>query len=191
MFIFFVLICVVRLILQLPILNIYNKCQDVNLTSPVYFIHGGKCHTVPNQKIDVNAVMSNLFVFDSRCDILEGALIYRVQRRWHIEPDELRGTELLVTWHVDHAEESHVRALLIEHNEELDWNEDKLRVLHQKCWQPLDAWVDPIGNNWLLHNLPVLATSVKIMNGGYRWDISISEGMEDNVKRPLWIDAER
>jgi hypothetical protein len=79
---FSVLICVVSLALQSPVLlNIHNQCQGINLTSPVYFIHGGRWPIAPDQAIDVNAVMQNPIEFDAKQNILEGALVYRIQRK--------------------------------------------------------------------------------------------------------------
>jgi hypothetical protein len=100
--IFSVLICVVRLALQLPTLNIHNLCQGINLTSPVYFTHGGRWNVVLDQEIGVDTVMRNRLEFNSKHDILEGALVYKVQRKQHIESDEfiqdgLKDIELLVT----------------------------------------------------------------------------------------------
>jgi hypothetical protein len=188
---FSVLICVVSHALQSPVsLNIHNRCQDINLTSPVYFICGGGWNVAPEQEIDVNAVMSNRLEFDSGQDVLEGALVYRVQRK-HAESaqDGTRHIQLLVAWHVDHTEGLYVRELLVEHDRELD--EDKLMKLHQKCWQSLNALVSPIGCNWLLNDAMVLTATIKAMNGGCRWDIFISEGESDSIKRPLWIDTDR
>jgi hypothetical protein len=82
-----------------------------------------------------------------------------------------------------------VRALLVEHDGELD--EDKLRKLYRKYWHSLNELVDPIRSNWLLNDATVLSTTVVVMNGGYRWDIFISEGIKENLETPLWIDAER
>jgi hypothetical protein len=33
--------------------------------------------------------------------------------------------------------------------------------------------------------------TVKTMNEDHRWDIFITKGVKDNVKRPLWINAKR
>jgi hypothetical protein len=189
-----VLICV-SLVLQSPVsLNIHNQCQDINLTSPVYFIHGGKWHVVPDQEIDVDAIMRSRLEFDSGQDILEGILVYKIQRQ-HAKSDEFvqdksKNIQLLVAWHAEHTKGLHVRALLIEHDKEFNWDEDKLRELHQKCWCPLDAWANPTGSNWKLDDATMLTTTIKVMNGDYRWDISISEE-GDGIERPLWIDAER
>jgi hypothetical protein len=143
----YVLIYAVSLTLQSPIsLNIRNRCQGINLTFPVYFIHGGRWHVAPDQEIDFNAVMQNCLEFDVGQDILEGTLVYRIQRK-HTESvqDGSKRTHLLVAWHVERTRGLHVRALLIEHDNELD--EDKLRRLHQKYWHSLGAWVNPIASN--------------------------------------------
>jgi hypothetical protein len=194
MLMFSLLICVVSLVLQSPIsLNIHNQCKDIKLTSPVYFIHGGIWHTVPDHTIDVDAIMRNQLEFDSGQDILDGILLYKIQRQ-HTESDKLvqaesKNIQLLVAWHVEPTKELNVCALLIEHDKEFD--EDKLKRLHQKYWYLLDAWVNPVGINWLLNDTTMLETTIKVMNGGYRWDIFISGGVESIPRRPLWIDTER
>jgi hypothetical protein len=175
-------------------LNIYRRCQDINLTSPVYFTNGGRWNVAPDQEIDVNAVMRNRIEFDSRQDILKGILTYRIHRQ-HTESDQSVQNEskciwLLVVWR-ECTEGLHVHALLVEHDRELDWDENKLRELYQKCWYSLNAWINPTRNNWLLDDAVVLKTAIKVMNGGHRWNIFISEGSNDNTRKPLWIDVER
>jgi hypothetical protein len=196
MLIFSILICVSSLALQsLVSLNIHNQYQDIDLASPVYFTNGGRWNVAPDQEMDVNTVMRNHIEFDSRQDILEGILTYRIHRH-HTESDQSvqdksKRIWLLVVWCVEYTKGLDVRALLVEHDKDLEWDEDKLRWLHQKCWHPLNAWINPTRNNWLLDDGAVLETTSKVMNGGHRWDISISEGDNDNVMRPLWIDVER
>jgi hypothetical protein len=191
MTIFYVLIYIVSLTLQLPVsLNIRNQCQGINLTSPVYFIHGGGWYAVPDQKINVNAVMGSYLEFDSGQDILEGTLAYRIQKKYvGSAQDESKHVWLLVAWHIEHKNGLNVRTLLVEHGKKLD--KDKLRKLHQRYWHLLDAQIDPIGSNWFLDDATVLTTSVKLMSEGYRWDIFITEGIKHNVERPFWIDAKR
>jgi hypothetical protein len=157
-------------------------------------MHGGRWHVVPGSEIDVDSVMSSHFKFDPEQDILEGALVYRIQRRQYGESDnsvqdESKYIQLLIDWRVEHTSELYVRALLVEPDKELD--EDKLRVLHQKYWYLLKARVNPIKNNLLLNDAIVLTVAVKAMNGGYRWDIHITKGVSHNVKRPIWIDTAR
>jgi hypothetical protein len=196
MSIFSVLIYIVSLVLySLLSLNIHNQCEDIHLSSPVYFIHGGKWRVLPDQEIVFNAVMQNCLEFDSGQNILNGVLVYKIQRQ-HTKSNKLIQSEskciqLLVAWHVDHTEKLCVRVLLVEHDEEFNWDEDKLRLLHQKCWHLLDTLVKPIGSNWLLRDTTLLATTAETMNDGYGWDIFISEGMKDNVRRPFWMNAAR
>jgi hypothetical protein len=187
-----VLIRVTSLVLRSPIsLKIHNQSKDIHLTSPVNFIRGGEWHAVPDQGIDVNAIMRNCIELDYGQGILEGALIYKIQRKDTVSDqssqNESKYTQLLVAWRVEHTKELVVRGLLVEHDGKLD--EDKLRQLYQKCWHLFDTWVDPIKNGWLLNDGKELKTEVKAMNGGYRWDISISEEVEYDDKRPLWIDT--
>jgi hypothetical protein len=192
--VFYVLICIVSFTLQSPILlNIHNQSQVINMTSPIHFIHGGRWSVIPDQEIDVNAIMRNYIEFDSGQDIVKGALIYSIQRQY-AESDipiqnESKSVQLLVAWHVECTKEPHIRALLVEHDGELD--EDKLRHLHQKYWQSIKAWVNPIGSDWLLDDATVLKTTVKMANEGYRWNVFITEEEKNSIMRPLWIDAER
>jgi hypothetical protein len=153
----------------------------------------GRWHVVPDQEIDVDTVMRNCIEFSSRQDILEGALVYRIQRK-HAEydrpaQDRSKCIQLLVAWHVEHTKELHMRALLIEHDGELD--EDKLRQVYQKYWHSLDTLVNSTEMNWLLDDATMLETKIKAMNGDYRWDIFISEGSKYYAKRPLWLDTTR
>jgi hypothetical protein len=175
MSIFYVLICIVSLALQsLVSLNIHNWCQDIHLISPIYFMHGGEWHVEPDREIDVDAVMSNRIEFDVRRDILEGALVYRVQRQ-HIEPaqDKSKHIWLLVAWNGKHTKGLHVRAFLVEHNKQLD--EDRLKKLYQKRRPLLKTQTNTTKSNWTLNDATVLKAAIKVTNGGYRWDIFVSK----------------
>jgi hypothetical protein len=146
--------------------------------------------------MDDVAIMKNYLEFDSGHDILEGALVYRIQRKQHTKSDGFtqdgsKIIQILVTWRIEYTEGLHVCALLVEYDKEFNLNEDKLRGLYQKYWYVLKGRLNPIGINWLLDDETVLKTTVKVMNGGYKWDVLISEGEEDGIEIPLWIDAER
>jgi hypothetical protein len=173
--IFYVLICVISLTLpSLVSLNIHNRCQLISLISPVYFIHGGRWHVVPDREIDVDTVMQNRIELDTEQDILEGALVYRIQRK-HVESayDESKRIWLLVAWNGEYTKGLHVRALLIEYNKRLD--EDRLRRSYQKRWPLLKTQPSATKSNWILDDVTMLVTTIKVTNRGYRWDISISE----------------
>jgi hypothetical protein len=189
----FVLICV-SLVLQSPVLlNIDNRYQDINLTSPIYFIHGGRWHAAPDQEADANSIIRCHFEFDYGQDLPEGALVCRIQRKYAGSDEPIQNgsisTQLLVAWRVERTKELNVRVLLVGHSKKLD--EVKLRRLHQKYWHSLGAWFGFIERNWLLDDATALATTIKVISGGYRWDIFISEGTKDNIEMPLWINTER
>jgi hypothetical protein len=194
MFAFYVLICLASLFSQpLVSLNIYNQCQAINLTFPVYFIHGGRWNVTPDQEINVNTVMRNYLEPDFRKDILKGALMYGIQRK-HAKYDKFiqdksKQVQLLVVWCGERTKELHVRALLIEHDKKLD--KDKLRKLYQKYWHLFKARANPTISNWLLYDAIVSITTIKTMNECHRWDIFISKGIRNNVERPLWINVKR
>jgi hypothetical protein len=177
-------------------LNVHNLCRDINLTSPVHFIHGGRWNVVPDQEIDVNDVTRNRIELDSEQDVLKGALIYRIRMRQYGESYEFvekgsKYTHFLIAWYAEPTKGLNICAVLVEYDSGFNWDGDKLRRLHQKCWHSLDAFVNFIRSNWLLNDRKILATTIKAMNGGYRWDIFITEGIKNNVERPLWINIER
>jgi hypothetical protein len=202
-------------------LNIYNLREDFILRSPVYFIHGGKWHVALDQEIGADAVMKNRIESDSEQGILEGILAYRVKYIIPPEfaqsvsyliqsPDlgldmseiillvlaklaqgELTCIQLLIAWRIEHTKEIHVRAFLVEHDREFNLDEDKLEILHQKYWHVLKARVNPIDSTLLSNYMTQLVKVVRVMNEGYRWDIFITRGSDNDVWRPFWIDEER
>jgi hypothetical protein len=159
-------------------------------------MRGGEWYTVFDQEIGSRDVMMNRLEFSSEQDILEGILVYKIQRQ-HAESDESiqdesKCIQLLVAWHVEHTKGLHVRALLVEHDKEFNWDEDKLEQLHQKYWHSLDAWVHSDGGNWILDDESVLTLPVALTNGGYKFEIFISEEKKYiNVMKPFWLDVER
>jgi hypothetical protein len=190
-----VLICVSLTLQSIASLSIHNQSQNINLVSPVYFIHGGKWHVTPDQEIDTNTIMRKYLEFDSGQDIPEGALVYKIQRQ-HAETDgpthnEPKSIQLLAIWGSEDKKKLCLCVLPIEHDKKLNWDEDKLRQLHQKYWYLFKAQADPIESNWLLDDAKVLTATVKTVSGNNEWNIFISEETKDNFRRPLWIDAER
>jgi hypothetical protein len=137
MLILYVLICVASLALRSPVLlNIYNRYQDINLISPVYFVHGKRWNVAPGQEVDIFHVDQNRLEFDSGQEIQEGVLVYTIQRKHagsdEFIQDESKNIQLLVAWQVDHTKGLDARALLIEHGNEFIWDEDKLKKLYQE-----------------------------------------------------------
>jgi hypothetical protein len=189
-----VLICI-SLALKLPVLlSIHNQCQCINLLSPVHFMYGGKWHIVPDQEIDANTVMRNCIEFDSGQSVPNGALVYRIQRR-HAESDKIiqdesKNLQLMLTLGGKYASEFNVRVLLVEHDKE--FNQNEIWTLCEKYWILLNLRPIFIRSTWLLDDATMLTTTVKAMDGGYGWNVFISEARKDSyIMRPLWLDAER
>jgi hypothetical protein len=74
-----------------------------------------------------------------------------------------------------------VRSLLTEHNKKLD--ENKLRKLHQKHWHLFNTQDNSTKSNWILNDKTTLTTTIKETNGGYGWDIFVSEGIKYNDEK--------
>jgi hypothetical protein len=170
----FVLIYVVSFaLISLVSLSIHNQCRYINMTSPVYFIHGGRWPVLPDQEIDVNAVMRNRIEFNFGQDKLEGALAYRTQRK-HAEfaQDESKPIWPLIVWNGEYAKELHVHTLLVGYNKELD--EYRLRKLYRKRWPLLKERANATGDSCTLNDTTKLVTTIKVTNRGYEWNIFIS-----------------
>jgi hypothetical protein len=182
MSIFSVLICVISLALHLPIpLYIHNWCQDIYLTSPVYFIRGGRWYVVPNQRIHIDAIMQSCLGFNVGQDVLEGALAYRLQEKYaKSDQDKLSHIWFVVAWHGEHTKGLRIHTLLVKHNEEL--NEYKLKELYRKRW-PLLEKANITRGHWLLDDTTTLETTIKVMHKGHRWDIFISGRINYHIKR--------
>jgi hypothetical protein len=185
MLIFCVLICVISLALQLPVsLYIHNWCQDIYLTSPVYFMRGGRWCAVPGRRIHIDAVMQNRLGFDIEQGLIEGALAYKLREKCAAsDQDELNNIWFIVAWHGEHTKGLHIHALLVKHDKKLD--EYKLRKLCQKRWPLLKAQANVIRGNWPLDDATVLETTIKVMHESHRWDIFISGRISYNVKREI------
>jgi hypothetical protein len=109
---FFVLICVVSLILQPPVtLNIYNQYRDINLTSPFYFNFDREWRATLREEENVN-VMRNP-KSNSEQEILKEALIYRIQWREQTRFDEsvqdkLKHIQFLIVCCVERATKPYI-----------------------------------------------------------------------------------
>jgi hypothetical protein len=179
-------------------LNIHNQCSNVDLVSPTYATSDElECYRAPDHNVCVGGMTRAGFIIYKPGSLSYIVLIYRLQRKQQhestgISKDTSNISQLLVICKFSESQESYAGMLLVEHDKKLDWDEDKLKQLHQKYWHLLNVLVDPIRSDWLLNDKKtVLATTIKAMNGGYRWDIFISEEERNNAERPLWIDAER
>jgi hypothetical protein len=99
-------------------------------------------------------------------------------------------TRLLVAWKIDRSGGSKVRIILVECDDKLVLNEDKLAQLYKRV-NDIPSGYHAI--TWLMCDNTVLETTYEIeQKTGIELEITISEGDKDeNTKSALWIDPER
>jgi hypothetical protein len=179
-------------------LNIYNRCLNVGLASPVCITSDElECHRVPDYEACTGGTMRSCFVIKSD-DESYGVLMYKLQRkRTHksaeISKDTSSIAQILVVWRISESKELYTNVLLVEHDNSLIWNEDKLNKLYHKNHDWLKEYTDTTSDTWLVDNDIVLKTtfSVKDLKGNPELNISISEENDDYTIRPLCVDLER
>jgi hypothetical protein len=183
---------------------VHNLYLDIELISPVYFCDCEKCYEYPVDITNVGAMMKIDFRFDLDKSS-GGILMYEVQRKGNATFNHQSSTNiisaetaddiskmkrLLVAWKIEGPEKLRVHALLVEHDNELVLNEDKLAQLHDKVndipsSHSLSIWLT-------FDNTALVVTYNAMQKVGLRLNITISKGAEDkHAKSALWIDSER
>jgi hypothetical protein len=200
--------CTVSLTLRgIMDVTVHNQYPDIELVSPVYFCNRGVYNEYPVERTDVGAMMMISFQFG--LDKLPGGiLMYGVQRKGNIESDHQFSTDatsieavedtskitrLLVAWKIEHFGEPKVYIVLVEHDSELEWNEDKQAKLYDKVNEQFTRHCNPSRYTWLVSDNIVLETTYEIaQREGLELKIAIYKGIKDWDTRPaLWIDPER
>jgi hypothetical protein len=160
---------------------IRNQCSNFELASPAYFGYHTIWNIQPDQKGDVNAMISASFVKEAVKREFENALIYKLQKKKNIQ--------LLVIWKSDNSHEFPVRALLIKHNNTTTWCEDTLEKLHSMY--PFLFKDNPTAKDtWLLDDATVLMIMLKWEKQTRTIKIAISDGTrDDDSMGPLWVPS--
>jgi hypothetical protein len=193
-----VLIYVVRLSVQPSVeLDIHNQCLNVDLISPIYITsYRSECHRLPDYEVRAGNTMSSGFIIKSG-NGSDGALIYRLQRRQTYESTEIdkdtpSATHILVVWEFSESEGLYADVLLVEHDNEFDWNKDNLKYLYHKNFSRFKWFHGSVTETWSLNNNITLMVTFEIMNEGRLLNIIISEVERDNNTRmPVYIDLKR
>jgi hypothetical protein len=180
----------VSLTLQSAIDMTINNNYNIDLTSLVYFTKDVTCHPQFPQQINPKSIVKVKFVTGVDQSIFGGVLLYHLPR----EDDTFTNTQLLVIWGYRHTKyHSHVlysHAWLIEHENTLVWDKDKLKMLHDKYY---DQWyTDYDMGPWLLKDNTKLNIEYKSSRGGFEMNIIISEEKRYlSYRKPLWVDPNR
>jgi hypothetical protein len=206
--IFLMLMCIVSLTLRgVMDVAVHNQYSDIELVSPVYFCNRGIYNEYPVEKTDGIVMMKIDFSFG--LDKLPGGiLMYEVQRKGNTESDYRSNIDttfaetvgntskmmrFLVIWKIEHSGEPRVHIVLVEHDNELEWDEDKLAKLYDKANDQSSRHYNPSRYTWLVSANTVLeATYEAVQKEGLELKVVISKGIKDwNTRQALWIDPER
>jgi hypothetical protein len=186
-------------------MTVCNQHQGMRLVSPICFLNRGKYYKYRVERTNTDVMMKCDLKFDFDQDTLEGILMYEMQREENtrsnhqssinttyaeVIEEASKMTRLLVAWKIDRSGESKVRIILVECDDSLVLNEDKLAQLHKKANNIPSSYHS---RTWLMYDNTVLKATYEIeQKTDIDLKITISEENEDeNTKSALWIDPER
>jgi hypothetical protein len=191
--------------LQLPTsIIIHNQCLNIELVSSVYFSNGAICSKLFDQQIDINAVMKIRFEIYATQDEFEGALLYKLQRKFHdqynmdilttrVDKNEAKYVYMFIAWKMKDTK-PFVHVVLVEHAGKFVWNEDKLKKLYDENCGWLKEYNDTISDAWFVGDNMALKTTFKAEDMGKNFELSISiseEEVNGYAMRPLCVDLKR
>jgi hypothetical protein len=179
-------------------MTISNRHSDIELVSPVYFCAGGTHYAYPVEQKDKGVAMKFDFRFDPDQDESGGILMYEIQRKENAksnQPSKIieeapKTIRLLVIWKTKHLKEPKLSVILVEYDNKLVLNENKLAQLYEKF---NDIPANYYRNTWLMWDNITLDESRKLLwHTSFELEIIISKGFRgSDIIRPMWIDSER
>jgi hypothetical protein len=145
------------------------------------------------------------FGFDLYQDEFGGIMMYEVKRKRNTISDHqssidtistkvieeaLKMIRLLITWKIDCSGKPRVNMVLVEYNNELVLNEDKLAQLYDKINCKLCPYY---GSIWLMCDNTTLKAEYEVVNEeSFELKIIISKGFRcEYIMKPTWIDSTR
>jgi hypothetical protein len=196
------LTCIGSLALQRTmIVTIRNQCSNIELISPVYFYNCDLYYEYPVVKADGGVVMKINFRFDLNQDEPRGILMYALQRKSNtrsncqssIDTEDIEETlkmmRLLIVWKIDRSGWPKTDIILVEYDNELVLNEDKLAQLYDKIF---DIPPRPRIHNWLMCNTTLEAFKDILREEGLELNMMIYRRAKSiDTMQPLWIDSTR
>jgi hypothetical protein len=198
------LIYIVRFNKEVLNITIHNRYPGLELASSAYFSKNTVCHVSPNQQIGTGAIVEASFEAVSMRENFEGALLYKLQRKYATKTDNwpnysttfikdtTTSTYLLVAWRIGDYYHT-FPVCLIECIDDFIWNEDMLWVLYKECSLTFQMHYKSGISTWLMNDGTVLKTRRSITYGSdCKLDIVISDGIwEYDMEEPIEIDPER
>jgi hypothetical protein len=187
--------------------TVYHQYSDIELVSPVYFCNRGIYNEYPVERTNDSVMMKIDFNFG--LDKLPGGiLMYEVQRErgvmsdrqpnadatpTEVVEDTSKTMRLLVVWEIEHFGEPRVYIVLVKHDNELEWDEDKLAKLYDKVNEQFSSHYNSSRYAWLVRDDIVLETAYEVVQKeSFELKIVTSKGIKGwNTRQALWIDTER
>jgi hypothetical protein len=178
-------------------LNIYNRCLNVDLVSPIYDADNtSECCRPPSPKVCAGSTMRSVFMaFDFGFQSC-GTLIYRLQKRQprkstEIDESTSSAVHMLIVWSLFFEPKVlYADILLLEHGKEFD--KDSLEKLRHENISRFRMCSDSVTEIWSLDDNTTLVTAFKIMNGGQLLNVAIFELEKDDDTRTIgYINPER
>jgi hypothetical protein len=174
-------------------MTIDNQCTSIKLTSLVYFSKDEICPVLFPQQVNSMSIMKANFKTGINQNTFDGALLYHLQDK----VDVSICTQLLIIWGYK-SNRPYSHTLLIEHDSTLVWNRYKLKrlydVYHSQCdvFSNIEQWLNDNTSRWSLNHNTSLRTGCKSLHGGFKMNITISEGKyQVLLQKPLWVDPDR
>jgi hypothetical protein len=187
-------------------ITIRNQHPDIELASPVCFCNRGTYCKYPFERTDDGAVKIGLRL-DIDQDKSGGMLMYEVQRKGNIRfnyrssidtvytkamKEALKMKRLLITWEIKHSDKPKVNAILVEYNNDLFQNGDKLARLYEKT-NGISFGRERYEYIWSMYSNTALKTRYEtIWRTSLELEITICKGFRNQINtRQMWIDSER
>jgi hypothetical protein len=200
MVICFILICIVSHTFQSAIdMTIDNRCSNIELVSPIYFIKDTMLRMHFPQQVDSKSKMKVSFRTGMNRSTFGGVLLYYLQRKENEKPDDQSNadkdisisTQLLVIWGCI-SDKIYSRTWLVEHENTLSWDENKLERLYYVYAGHYEEYSDIDPQAWLLDDNIMLKIEREALYGEFKIEIIISEEKDQLCpQKPLWIDSNR
>jgi hypothetical protein len=189
------------------VIAVHNRYPDIELTSPMYFCSRGTYNEHPVEEMNASAMMRIGFRFDINQDEPGGILMYKIRRKSNARSSHQSGIDtvyskvikeasemmhLLVIWKIERSRKPKVNIMLVEYDNELVLNEDRLVQLYKIDVIPLkDNYF--CENTWLICDNTALEVAYAVVRKeDLELKIYIYRGIKDKyIKSALWLDSER
>jgi hypothetical protein len=187
------------------VITVHNRYPDIELTLPVCFCNRERCYEYRAERMNNDTMIKFGLKFGLDQSVLEGILACEVRRKENVRSNHQSGintsyakiiekpsriTLLLVSWRIIRFWKSNAKIILVEYDNKLVLNEDKLTQLYNKV---INMHFGHSPSKWLMCDNTVLRVAYKVVyEKGPELNIYISQEYEDkDAIRSMRIDSTR